>query len=166
MVISAIYASLVSATLDPYHQVVHISSLSPLRDLQPNSIPSMIATLDTWSSRCDSTLADLEKQIASIKSAALRRHKEEIEWDAEVEKLTDNKGKPESFGIVESKGGLGAAISGLGRRLGGGAAAKRGAGGDEDDYEDMDVDDEEEEGPERRSTRAAKKRGFGLLGSK
>ncbi|CAG8973864.1 hypothetical protein HYALB_00010447 [Hymenoscyphus albidus] len=159
LVISAIYAGLVMATLDPYHQVVHISSLSPLRDLQPNSIPGMISTLNSWSLRCDSTLADLENQIAGIKAAALQRHREEVEWAAEVERLGE-KGKLESVG-AETKGGLGSLVQGLGRKLGGG---KRGAAADgEEDY-DMDVDEDEEEVEGRRNTRSAKKRGFGGFG--
>ncbi|KUJ24149.1 uncharacterized protein LY89DRAFT_557297, partial [Mollisia scopiformis] len=75
LVISAIYAGLLNATLDPYHELVAISSVAPLRDLQPNSIPQMLVTLNEWSSRCVSTLADLERQIASIKAEAKRRHK-------------------------------------------------------------------------------------------
>ncbi|KAF4632683.1 hypothetical protein G7Y89_g5448 [Cudoniella acicularis] len=170
LVISAIYAGLVTATLDPYHQLVAVSSVSPLRDLQPNSIPSMIHTLDEWSSRCSSTLLDLEKQIANIKATALRRHKEEQEWEREVEKLVEGKGDKEKENQSDGKGGVGSLFSSMGRRLGGGAAAKRGVSvmgiDGEDDEDTMDVDDDDEDASERRGTRSAKKRGFGLLGSK
>src|SRR5277367_3691067 len=40
LVISAIYAGLLSGTLDPHRQRVSISSISPLRDVSPSSIPS------------------------------------------------------------------------------------------------------------------------------
>ena len=147
LVISAIYAGLVNATLDPYHQLVAVSSVSPLRDLQPNSIPAMLSTLNEWSTRCVSTLADLEKQIAKIKAEAMKRHKEETEWAAHVEKLMeDNKGKDKE---EKSIGGL----AGLGRKLGVGAASKRGMDGEDED--NMEIDDDD--GDDERQTRSAKK---------
>lgn len=156
--ISAIYAGLVNATLDPYNQLVAVSSVSPLRDLQPNSIPAMLSTLNEWSTRCVSTLADLEKQIASIKAAAQKRHKEETEWAAQVEKLIEGKEKEE---VKEKSGGSGI-FAGLGRKLGSGAASKRGADGQDDDDMDLDEDDGEDD---RRGTRSAKKnRGFASFG--
>jgi COP9 signalosome complex subunit 7 len=167
LVISAIYAGLVSATLDPYHKRVAVSSISPLRDLEPNSIPAMLTTLNLWSSRCVSTLADLEKQIASIKADAQKRFKEEQEWAAHVEKLVEGRGEGKGEGKEggkEEKGASGGSMfSSFGRKLGGGAASKRLAEGDE--AEDMDLDDEDEEGGERRGgLRSAKKRGFATLG--
>lgn len=158
LVISAIYAGLVTGTLDPYHQLVSVSSVSPLRDLPPNSIPSMLSTLNEWSTRCVSTLADLEKQIASIKADALKRHREERDWAAHVEKLIEGKEEKEKGG--EGKGGM---FGGLGRRLGAAnSAAKRGnAGLDGDDDDDMDLDEDDDDG-ERRASRSSKKRGFGL----
>jgi COP9 signalosome complex subunit 7 len=154
LVISAIYAGLVSGILDPYNKTVLVSSVSPLRDLPPNSIPSMLSTLSAWSSRCTSTLADLERQIASIKSEAAKRHREEQEWNAHVEKLIDTKASDK----VQNEGAGG---WGLGKRGSGGG--KRANGFDkvvadlEDD--DMDVDDEDAEDEKR-----GKKRGFGSLG--
>jgi COP9 signalosome complex subunit 7 len=161
LVISAIYAGLVNATLDPYHQLVAVSSVSPLRDLQPNSIPSMLSTLNEWSSRCVSTLADLEKQIASIKAEALKRHKEEVEWAAHVEKLVEGKGESKEKEKEEKSVGV---FGGLGRKLGGGAASKRGSGGlDGEDDDDMDLDENDGD-DERRGSRSAKKnRAFGNL---
>ena len=147
LVIAAIYAGLVNATLDPYHQLVAVSSVSPLRDLQPNSIPAMLTTLNEWSTRCVSTLADLEKQIAKIKAEAHKRHKEETEWTAHVEKLMDdNKNKEKE----EKSGGI---FAGVGRKLGMGAASKRGMDGENED--NMELDDED--GDDERQTRSAKK---------
>jgi COP9 signalosome complex subunit 7 len=130
LVISAIYAGLITGTLDPYRQLVTVTSVSPLRDLPPDSIPGMLSTLHEWSNRCVSTLADLEKQIASIKAEAMRRQKEDTEWAAHVEKLLEAK-DPHGKGANEeqkgsNKSGFG---SGLGRMLGAGAASKRGSGG-------------------------------------
>lgn len=167
--ISAIYAGLLNATLDPYHGLVAVSSVAPLRDLQPNSIPQMLVTLNEWSARCVSTLADLEKQIAGIKAEARRRRKEEEEWAAHVEKLVDSNAKGDGKGKEKEKekeekegGGF---LSKIGK-LGAGAASKRGSGGfDEDPDEAMEIDEEEED-VEKRSLRSSKKRGFGgLLGS-
>jgi COP9 signalosome complex subunit 7 len=162
LVISAIYAGLLSGTLDPYHQLVSVSSVSPLRDLAPNSIPTMINTLNEWSSRCVSTLADLDRQIANIKADALKRHRDEQEWAAHVEKLVD--GKPgEKGNNNEEKVSFGNGS----RRLGGGAAAKRGSGmaglGADDDDGDMDIDDDDDDTGERRGSKASKKRGYGNL---
>jgi COP9 signalosome complex subunit 7 len=145
VVISAIYAGLVQATLDPYHQLVAVSSVSPLRDLQLNSIPAMLTTLSEWSERCSGSLSDLEKQIAAVKSEALRRAREEQEWNKEVEKLVDG-GKGEK---KEEGGGLFANLGNLGKKLGGGRRA-------DDEFEEMDVDEEGGKG---------KKRSFGLLAS-
>jgi len=158
LVISAIYAGLVSGTLDPYNQVVCLSSVSPLRDLPPNSIPSMITTLNEWSSRCVSTLADLEKQIAAVKADALRRHKDEQDWAAHVEKLVDTKVTDKNQNDNSGSGYFG----GLGRKLGAGAASKRGNGGlDDEDEDDMDLDDDLDEG-ERRGSKS-KRRGISNL---
>ncbi|EHL02173.1 putative COP9 signalosome complex subunit 7a [Glarea lozoyensis 74030] len=152
-----------SELLNPYHQNVLVSSVSPLRDLEPNSIPSMLDTLSEWSSRCTSTLADLERQIAGIKAEAARRHKEEAEWSAEVEKITDDKIKgdaakgPLNNFMSSITGGLG-----MGRKLGGGQGKRGMADGDAWE-DDMDLDEEDDDIP-HRNTRAAKKRGFGGLG--
>lgn len=165
LVISAIYAGLVSGTLDPYHQLVSVSSVAPLRDLPPNSIPSMLNTLSAWSSRCVSTLQDLESQILRIKAEALQRHKEEAEWEAHVEELIKDKsaekGKREDSGMGSNIG-----LS-VGRRLGQGVAMKRGNGAmggfgsDEDIDMEADEEDDEEGGGRRGSNK--KTRGFGKM---
>ena len=144
LVISAVYAGLLDATLDPYHQTVHISRLSPLRDLAPNSIPTLISALRTWSSRCDSTLSDLESQIALVRSEALRRHREKTAWETQQAKLLENEkdGANDNRNRGPVAGNLvNRAVSALERRYG-----KRGSGSMEDtadDDEAMDVDDEE-----------------------
>ncbi|CZR55190.1 related to ACOB protein [Phialocephala subalpina] len=165
LVISAIYAGLLNATLDPYHKLVAVSSVAPLRDLPPNSIPQMLSTLSEWSTRCVSTLADLERQIASIKAVAKQRAKEEEEWAATVEKLVEGKGSGDSKDKgkeVDEKSSGSSLFAGLGRKLGAGAASKRPSGEGEED-EAMEVDDEDEL---TKGKPNAKKRGFGLLGGK
>lgn len=158
--ISTIYAGLVAGTLDPYHQTVNLSSVSPLRDLPPNSIPSMINTLQAWSSRCTNTLASLEAQIASIKAASLKRQKADAEWAAIVEKLVDGK-SPEG----KKEAGKAAFESSTGGTSFGAAASKRESDriSDQDDG-DMDVDSTspDDEG-ERASKAARKKRSSGFM---
>lgn len=154
--ISAIYAGLVSGTLDPFHKVVCLSSVAPLRDLPPDSIPSMLNTLNAWSARCVSTLAELEKQIETVKAEAQERHeagireREELDQATSVDKVNDRKG-----------GGKGDLFTNLTRKLGAGAASKRGnVGLDREDSDDMDVDDDDDDVAEQKEPRAAKKRTF------
>lgn len=154
LVISAIYAGLLTGTLDPHHQRVNISSVAPLRDVAPTSIPNLIVTLKEWSSRCSSTLSSLESQINKIREDAARRHKEETEWAANVEKMIEKEGT-----VVKD--------GGAGKKLGAGAGRKgekRGFfGGGVKDEGDMDIDDDDEEGDDRRDggARSQKKRGLG-----
>lgn len=158
LVISAIYADLIDGTLDSYNQRVLVSSVSPLRDLPPDSIPAMLVTLSEWSDRCTSTLSELEQQIAAIKAQALRRAKEERDWSNHVEKLMEVKDDPVKEAAKQNAAaGL---FSGLGKRLGGGGKREN-----DEEGGDMDVDDDEEEEVGRKTTRSSKKRGFGF-GSK
>ncbi|RKF57699.1 COP9 signalosome complex subunit 7a [Erysiphe neolycopersici] len=91
LVISVIYAGLVECTLDPYNKRVIVASISPLRDLEPNSMPSMIKALDEWSSRCSSTLTDLEKYISRFKTEAFKRQRYKFALATEVEELVEGK---------------------------------------------------------------------------
>ena len=70
---TAIYAGLLTATLDPAHSVVSVTSVAPLRDLAPGSLPALQATLASWSNRCDSALQDLEMRVAEVRKAAVER---------------------------------------------------------------------------------------------
>ncbi|KAG6085628.1 hypothetical protein E4U16_003431 [Claviceps sp. LM84 group G4] len=87
LVITAIYAGLVKATLDPDRKTVQVTSLAPLRDLEPGCIPSMIAALENWSEKCTSTLGDLEVQIQRIRNAALNRETEKRATEAKIQAL-------------------------------------------------------------------------------
>ncbi|KAH6687920.1 PCI domain-containing protein [Plectosphaerella plurivora] len=156
LVISAIYAGLVSATLDPARQHVHVNALSPLRDVAPGAIAPLSAALDKWSARCTSTLADIEGEIERIRTTAATRQREETERNIALNRLLDeqeHKGTPHpgqeatTLGDRTRRPGRG----GLkGRSRGGNKSLnKRGSnlmeGTDEVDDEAMDVDIEEEE---------------------
>jgi COP9 signalosome complex subunit 7 len=175
IVISSIYGGLLSGTLDPHNQRITITSISPLRDVSPSTIPTLISTLHEWSQRCSSTLSILESQIAQIRSEAQKRHKEEREWEAAVEKMIEKEGGATNTKDLKD---LGAAV---GRKLGGGPAGqgqgrkggeKRnffgvtgGAGNKEGGEGEMDIDDEEEgdEGARDGGARSLKKRGLGSV---
>jgi COP9 signalosome complex subunit 7 len=100
LVISAVYAGLIYATLDPARQCVIVSGVAPLRDLSPGAIPGFIASLNNWSERCDSTLLDLQAQINKIREAAAERTKEqrttEDKMNALLQSESRDAGKKES----------------------------------------------------------------------
>lgn len=79
---SAIYAGLLTATLDPARQCVQVNALAPLRDLRPGAVPDLIAPLRAWSDRCTTTLRDIEARAAEIRANAARRHNESAARDA------------------------------------------------------------------------------------
>lgn len=145
LVTTAIYAGLLTATLDPAHSVVAVTSVAPLRDLAPGSLPALQATLSTWSARCDSALQDLEFRVAEVHKAAvdreMRTRKRERATEAmlaaseDKAKAGSSQRKDEGYEDamdVDEQGGSGGgrtlrgtkrgfgggAFSGLGKRLG------------------------------------------------
>ncbi|KAI0015542.1 PCI domain-containing protein [Xylariomycetidae sp. FL0641] len=157
LIISAVYAGLIDAQLDPRAQQVHVSSLAPLRDLAPGAVPPALQALQAWSGRCDATLADLEAQIAEIRAASARRHDERVAWDASQARLveeekalsTAEQQQGQQGGVHSRKQG-GMLRSALAAMQGGGAGGNRfgkrssgslDAAAEED--EAMDLDEEE-----------------------
>ncbi|KAJ4404478.1 hypothetical protein N0V91_005822 [Didymella pomorum] len=134
LITHAIYAGLLTATLDPAHSRVTVTSISPLRDLAPGSVPALQSTLATWSTRCDAALADLEAQVEKVKGDAVQREKMRRKKERAIEVQTSDE-------------------KGAGKR----GAEMRGGYGDEDA---MDID---QEGGSGRATRGAK-RGAGTFG--
>ncbi|KAK1254627.1 hypothetical protein MKX08_008622 [Trichoderma sp. CBMAI-0020] len=90
LVITAIYAGLLHATLDPARQAVSVTSVAPLRDLAPGTIPDMISALQNWAGRCQSTLGDLEEQIKNIRDAATVREREKRASDKKLQALVES----------------------------------------------------------------------------
>ncbi|KGO64541.1 hypothetical protein PITC_093810 [Penicillium italicum] len=125
LVTKAIYASLITARLSPASNPpsVNVTAVAPLRDVQPQSLPKMIANLSEWESRCGEVVSDLEAEIARVKGDAAKRaarakaHNEALE---EAVKRKQSAGK---------KGGR------RGGRLG------AGIGGSKRDADDIDEDD-------------------------
>ena len=160
LVISAIYADLITAQLDPHNQVVHISSVSPLRDLAPNSIPAMLASLQEWSDRCTTTLAGLEAQIAAIKDTAAQKHSEKKAWASKTEELIeDEKSSDKGAHGRQQTNMITRAVAGMRT----GRYGKRDRGGNSieveaDDDEAMDLDDNQEVNEDFEGGAAGKKR--------
>ena len=61
--------------MDPARSLVSVTSLAPLRDLAPGSLPALQQTLSTWSQRCAAALTDLEAQAEKVKADAVQREK-------------------------------------------------------------------------------------------
>ncbi|TLD33088.1 hypothetical protein PspLS_01439 [Pyricularia sp. CBS 133598] len=154
LVVSAVYAGLITAKLDPAHGVVRVSSVSPLRDLAPGTVPHLINELHQWYDRCRSALDDLDTEIATIRQTAATRVTEKADWDAKMQRLIeDEKNAADSGG-----GGTGSSRKlptglGPGRRLGFGKRANVGSMADVGD-EAMDVDtDDDDANTKKRSSR-------------
>ena len=96
---SAVYAGLLQAKLDPARAAVHVSSVAPLRDLPPLAIPGMIAALTTWADRCTSTLAGLETQIKDVHAAAATRQREQRTAEEKLQKLIDQDSLGKTLGV-------------------------------------------------------------------
>jgi COP9 signalosome complex subunit 7 len=115
-----------TATLNPAAQTVVITSVSPLRDLAPGSVETMMAELGAWSQRCDSVLSELEAEIAKVKANAAKRRREELRVEKQVK------------GVMEAEKGGTAGMSSRGGHNTRGAT--RGYQDDDDDDDAMDVD--------------------------
>ncbi|PSR82043.1 hypothetical protein BD289DRAFT_454518 [Coniella lustricola] len=111
VVISAVYAGLLSAKLNPLRQEVQVSSVAPLRDVRPASIAGIVNTLQEWSARCDATLAELEASVSAIRAEAARAAEEKRESERVIAAAI----------AAEEKGGSGGGS-------GGGSAGDNGVG--------------------------------------
>lgn len=138
LVISAVYAGLLHATLDPARAVVQVTSVAPLRDLAPGAIPDLAAALKKWSDRCTTTLDDLDLQIKEIRTTAAARQREQRLADEKLQQL-----------INEQQEGMGRKydLPNMTRDLGRRGFNKRSVmdTGNLVDNDSMDVDEAEEE---------------------
>ncbi|KAK6833604.1 hypothetical protein PG990_001553 [Apiospora arundinis] len=160
LVISAVYADLITAQLDPHNQVVHVSAVSPLRDLAPNSIPAMLASLQEWSNRCTTTLAGLEAQIAAIKDNAAQKHGEKKAWASKTEELIADEKSDKGVHGRQQTNMISRAVAGM---RSSGRYGKRDRGGNSieveaDDDEAMDLDDNQDSNEDFEGVAGGKKR--------
>ncbi|KAK5663605.1 hypothetical protein OQA88_4036 [Cercophora sp. LCS_1] len=93
LVISAIYAGLVEAQLDPKNKLVRINRVAPLRDVEPTAIGGLLSSLQAWASRCGASLQSLESEMDRIRANADRRAAREEEWSERVDKLVGDEKK-------------------------------------------------------------------------
>lgn len=167
VVISAVYAGVLTARLNPARQEVQVSSVAPLRDVPPPTIPSLVSVLQQWSARCDATLAELERNMASIRAdaaVALERKREAdsfMEAAVEAEEM-ESSGAGAGAGAGGGGGGSGSitarAVRAARSRATARGASKRGmmevdADEEEEDDEAMDLDEEGGEGKQKLARR-------------
>ncbi|KAK5945231.1 hypothetical protein PMZ80_002435 [Knufia obscura] len=97
LITSAIYAGLLTARLSPTSTPprVLVTSVAPLRDLRPQSLPAILQILKTWENRCSTTIYGLESQIATIRAGAadrtaLQRKRQEVVDTAVIQGENDS----------------------------------------------------------------------------
>jgi COP9 signalosome complex subunit 7 len=143
LITTAIYAGLLTATLDPANSRVSVTSIAPLRDIAPGALPSLQATLAQWEDRCGGALRELEDKVERVKAEAVEREKVRRKKEHALEGAEDKKRGSTAAGVGA---GVGVAV----------------AGGDEDA---MDIDQEGGSGRVTRGTkRGASGFGFGSTG--
>lgn len=167
VVISAVYAGLLTAKLNPARGEVQVSSVAPLRDVAPDTASALVSTLRRWSARCDATLAELEGTVSRIRADAARAAERRREDDQLVAAAVEAAAAQKEGDNIAAGGGGGAQggrrlrtsnnqrgnqarqQAGAGGSQVGASGAKRGseklmeatAGADDDD-EAMDLDDD------------------------
>lgn len=167
LVISAIYAGLISAVLDPRGQAVQISAVAPLRDLAPGAVADMARALEAWSGRLETTLAGLDARAEAIRAEARQRAADRRSQEAAMADLVEE--ERGSLGRLQNARDLAGLVndSGASRKkaltsqdvMKAFRYGKRGVGhldasDGAADEEAMDVDDDEDEGdPKKRASR-------------
>ncbi|KAJ4296958.1 hypothetical protein N0V88_003874 [Collariella sp. IMI 366227] len=93
LVISAIYAGLIKAQLNPKDSLVQINSVAPLRDVAPAATNGLLSSLQAWAGRCDATVKSLSKQMTSIRNDANIRAAQAAARAQETHKLMESEKK-------------------------------------------------------------------------
>lgn len=94
-----------------------MTSIAPLRDLAPGSVPQLSATLEAWEERSDDVLEEIEMRIEAVRHAAkersLNEKRRENIFEAEIAKVEDKdaggggKGGKRAASTVLEGGGAG-----------------------------------------------------------
>jgi COP9 signalosome complex subunit 7 len=141
LVTTAIYANLISARLSPASTppTINVTSVAPLRDVQPQSLPQMVTLLTEWESRCGEVVTDLETEIARVKTNAQKRFAKEKAYRERLEEMVQR-----HTGREGGKSGDGrAGKSGFGRGI---DRMAFGLGRNKREADDFDEDDGFESG--------------------
>lgn len=95
VVISAIYAGLLNAQLDPKNEQVLINSVSPLRDVAPGdgAISGLLSSLQAFAGRCDATLHSLEEQMSRLRADANKRAADKAAMASKMDNLVKEEEK-------------------------------------------------------------------------
>lgn len=147
LITEAIYNGLITARLSPTSTppMVYITSVAPLRDLRPNSLPDIVKVLQVWENRCSSVVGEIEAQIAGIRSNAAKRMARDT-WRQEI--VDHAVLYTEISGENTGTGGGGAGVgrttrSGVGTRGGLGDDSRKGKGiGNKRDLDEQQEDEE------------------------
>jgi COP9 signalosome complex subunit 7 len=140
LVTTAIYASLISARLSPASTppTVNVTSVAPLRDVQPQFLPKMVTLLTQWEARCGEVVNDLEAEIARVKENAEKRHAHELEYQLQLDDVTKQRQEALNSSNAMSNGSGRNRPAAWGRRGG----PRLGAGmGNKREADDIDHDD-------------------------
>ena len=152
LVISGIYGGLITAKLDPLAQRVDVSSVSPLRDLKPNSVPQLMAILDDWNRRCAGVLSEIEEQVSNVRAKAAEKKRREHEQEAIFNKALNDEIMKDSRN------------RGVGKR--GAGDGETAASLEPDRGEAMDLDETFGRGGQRNAKRGGRFGGFAGLGKR
>ncbi len=127
LITEAIYSGLITARLSPTSSPpsVHITSVAPLRDLRPNSLPEILKVLQVWESRCSSVVGDIEAQIAGIWNNATKRKVREMRRQEVVDTAVLSNDGAGDAGSTSGGGAGGASGAIIGGGGGGGSSGGR-----------------------------------------
>ncbi|KAL6236199.1 CSN complex subunit 7 [Aspergillus navahoensis] len=155
LVTRAIYSSLITARLSPATNppTVNVTSVAPLRDVKPTSLPVMISTLTAWESRCGSVISDIEAEIAKIRADSAQRRQNEharaVAIEKTLEKWNTDDGEQGQGGLPgqgQGQGSLGSKKMGWKPRDLGAAIRERGFFGGGSNKREFDDDGYFDEG--------------------
>jgi COP9 signalosome complex subunit 7 len=97
---TAFYANLIHGSLDPHRQMLHITSVAPLRDLAPGSVLDLARTFDDWSAQCGAMLDELQRQMELVEQAAAAK----VAREERVAKMFEERMAAEELGWGKRKG--------------------------------------------------------------
>ncbi|KAK9477649.1 hypothetical protein V1514DRAFT_333481 [Lipomyces japonicus] len=88
LVVSCVYANLLTATLDTRHQVVRVTRVNAGRDVVDNQAVSRLQqVITTWAGACASTIDDLNSQVRIVREKVVRQASDVREYNRQVEAI-------------------------------------------------------------------------------
>lgn len=130
LVTTAIYSSLITARLSPATNppTINVTFVAPLRDVKPQSLPTMISVFTEWELRCADVISGIEAEIAKIYADAKKRREREYARALLLEKaMSEPRGRRKSQ--AKDSGGVK-----LGSSFGGGSGSNKREFSDDEGY--------------------------------